>query len=73
MAEAVVLVVLAFGLALGTYYVAQSPAFWVGLVKHVAKEVAPVLTRRMSKADEEAWHDCNRRAGKWNARKRRCE
>lgn len=73
MTEAVVLMALVAGLAVGTYYVAQAPSFWVGLVVHVAKEISPVFTRRKPKNLEDQWRECMLKGGKWNDRKQRCE
>ena len=73
MQEALVLIAIVIGLAVGSYLVAQSPAFWIGVLKQVARELAPIVTKRMPPEDEEAWRKCQLRGGKWNERKRRCE
>ena len=61
------------GLAAGGFMIARSPAFWVGMGKELLKELLPVLTKRMTPDQEQAWRDCNRRNGTWNQRKKRCE
>lgn len=35
--------------------------------------IIDVLGKRMTPEEEKAWHDCIRRAGKWNHAKKRCE
>lgn len=73
MQEAIVIIALIAGLAIGTYFVARAPEFWVGILSHVIKSMVPVLTKRMTPEQEAAWRDCIRRGGKWNNHKRRCE
>ena len=73
---ALILVALA-GIFAGAVLVAQRPSFWYGLGSEAVKSALPVLityiTRRMPEDQEKAWRDCERRGGKWNHRKRRCE
>lgn len=73
MQEAIVIIALIAGLAIGTYFVARAPEFWIGILSHVIKSMVPVLTKRMPPEQEAAWRDCIRRGGKWNNHKRRCE
>lgn len=73
MSEAVVLIACVLGLAIGTYFVAKSPDFWFGLITHVAKEMMPIIAKRMPPDQEAAWRECEKRNGKWNHRKKRCE
>lgn len=73
MYEAIAVLAIVAGLAAGTYFVAQSPAFWVGLVKEVVRGLIPIITKRMPPEQEAAWRDCVRRNGKWNHLKNRCE
>jgi hypothetical protein len=73
MTEAVVLIAMVVGLAIGTYFVARSPAFWVDMITHVVRGLVPVLTKRMPPEQEAAWRDCIRRGGKWDHLKKRCD
>lgn len=73
MYEAIFLIAIVAGLVLGAYFAAPKPALWVGLAKEVAKELIPVVTKRMPPEQEAAWRDCIRRNGKWNHQKKRCE
>lgn len=73
MQEAIVIVALIAGLAIGTYFVARAPEFWIGMLSHVIKSMVPVLAKRLPPEQEAAWRDCIRRGGKWNNHKRRCE
>jgi hypothetical protein len=44
-----------------------------GLVRIAAQAALDTLEAdRMSEAEEAAWRDCQRRGGKWDARKKRC-
>lgn len=71
------LVIVALGLFVGVVLAARNPAFWVGFGKAVLVAAMPKLvefvTRRMPPEQEQAWRDCQRRGGKWNHLKRRCE
>jgi hypothetical protein len=73
---ALIAVVLA-GLLAGAFLVAQRPSFWFGLGTVMLKAGMPYviryITKRMPPEQEKAWRDCERRGGKWNHLKRRCE
>ena len=71
--EIVAIVVLLMGVGAGGYLVAQRPAFWVGLAMALLQRAWPYLTRRMTPAQEQAWRECERRGGRWNHLKKRCE
>ena len=73
MYEVLFLIAIFGGLAVGTYFIARSPEFWAGLLSHVIKSMLPTLAKRMPPEQEAAWRDCQRRGGKWNNHKRRCE
>ena len=68
---------LVIGVAAGTMLVVRSPVFWVGLGQAVAKAALPaiiaVILKRKPPAEEQAWRDCQRRGGRWNHLKKRCE
>lgn len=65
------------GVAAGTAMVVRSPTFWVGMGHAIVKAAMPailaVVLKRMPPEEEKAWRECERRGGKWNHRKRRCE
>ena len=65
------------GLFAGAFLVAQRPSFWMGLGTELIKPVIPsvvrYMTKRMPPEQEAAWRECQKRGGKWNAHKRRCE
>lgn len=73
---ALILVALA-GIFAGAILVAQRPSFWYGLgaeaIKSALPKIVEIVTKRMPPEQEKAWRDCERRGGKWNHRKRRCE
>lgn len=73
MTEAIVLIALVIGLAVGTYFVARSPVFWVEMINHVVRGLVPILSKRMPPEQEAAWRDCIRRGGEWDHIKRRCK
>lgn len=73
MTEAIVLIALVIGLAVGTYFVARSPVFWVEMITHVVRGLVPILSKRMPPEQEAAWRDCIRRGGEWDHIKRRCK
>lgn len=61
------------GLSMGAFMVARSPKFWIGMGEEVFKKMLPILTKRMTPEEEAAFQACNRRNGKWNHLKKRCE
>jgi hypothetical protein len=71
--EIAAIVVLLLGIGAGGFLVAQRPTFWLGMLTAVVKELLPVILRRMTPAEEAAWRECQRRNGKWNHSKKRCE
>lgn len=75
--EGVAIAVVLLGLGAGAYLVAQRPSFWIELGTRLLKAVFPfvlaLITKRMDPAIEKAWRDCERRGGKWNHQKKRCE
>lgn len=73
MTEALVLIALVAGLAIGTYFVARSPSFWVDMITHVVRGLVPILNKRMTPEQEAAWRDCIRRNGRWDPIKKRCD
>jgi hypothetical protein len=74
--SALVLAVL-FGVGSAAFLVMRSPAFWGDVGKELFTKAWPqiwaVLSKRMDPDTEKAWRDCQRRGGKWNYHKRRCE
>jgi hypothetical protein len=73
MTEAIVIIALIAGLAIGTYFVARAPEFWIGLLSHVVKSMVPVLSKRMPPEQEAAWRDCIKRGGEWDHARKRCK
>lgn len=75
--EFAALSILFVGLGAGAFLVAQRPSFWAALASSAVKAALPaaisVLTKRMPPDQEKAWRDCQKRGGKWNHLKRRCE
>ena len=75
--EVALIVVALAGIFAGAVLVAQRPSFWYGIgseaVKAVIPKVVELVITRMPPDQEKAWRDCERRGGKWNHRKRRCE
>lgn len=75
--EAAATVVVLAGLGAGAFLVAQRPAFWVEFGFRILKAVLPsiwgYLSKRMTPAQEKAWRECERRGGRWNHLKKRCE
>ena len=71
--------VLAVLLAAGSaaFLVMRSPAFWGEVGKELFSKAWPkiwaVLSKRMDPETERRWRECERRGGKWNHVKRRCE
>lgn len=75
--EAVLLASVCLGIVAGVALIMQRPSFWFGLgmvaYRAALPELIRIATRRMSPKDEQAWRDCQRRSGRWNHIKRRCE
>lgn len=65
------------GLLGGAYVVAQRPTFWIEfgtrLFQRLAPKILAYLTKRMDPETERRWRECERRGGKWNHHKKRCE
>jgi hypothetical protein len=65
------------GIGGASFMVFRSPAFWGDVISEIATkawpEIVKVFTKRMDPETEKAWRDCQRRGGKWNQHKRRCE
>lgn len=61
------------GVTAGTVLVVRSPSFWGSMVKAAVLAMLPIILKRMPAEDEQAWRDCQRRNGRWNHQKRRCE
>jgi hypothetical protein len=70
--EIVAVAVLLLGVGAGGYLVAQRPTFWVGLGIAVFKSLLPLLAKRMTAEQEQAFHDCVRRGGEWDHIRKRC-
>lgn len=52
------------------------PVIWKHVKKPIVRHILPVVLRVFKRYDPEteaAWRDCERKAGKWNFRTRRCE
>lgn len=71
--DAALLAALLLGLVAGGFMVARSPVFWIGLAKEVVRGMLPIMLKRMTPEQEQAWRDCERRGGKWNHQKKQCE
>lgn len=75
--DAALFLALLLGLGAGGFMVARSPVFWIGFGKALFAALAPAvfayITKRMDPATEAAWRECERRGGKWNHIKKRCE
>lgn len=58
------------------WFAFQRPEFVAGLVAAAAgaawRALLPEIGRRMPPEDEARWRDCQRRGGRWDARKKRC-
>lgn len=63
--------------AVSVWLAFQNPHFVLGLataaVGAAVKAAIPTVTKRMPPELEKAWRDCQRRGGKWNHQKKRCE
>jgi len=62
-----------FGLTAGAFMVARSPAFWLGMGEEVFKKMLPIIAKRMSPEDEEAWRKCILKGGEWDYKKKKCK
>ena len=71
--EIAALAVLLIGIGAGGFLVAQRPTFWAGLVAVGFKAALPYLLKRMPLEQEQAFRDCQKRAGKWDHFRRRCK
>jgi hypothetical protein len=75
--EGVAVALVLVGLMAGGYIAAQRPAFWIEFGGRIFKKLLPIIfayaTKRMPPEQEKAWRDCERRGGKWNHFKKRCE
>lgn len=67
-----------FGVAaLSVWGAFRNPAFLAGLVAVVAKaavkELAPIVTKRMTPEQEDDFQRCVRRGGEWDHARKRCK
>lgn len=80
--EAVATVVILAGLGAGAFLIAQRPAFWVEFGFRILKAIAPsiwgYISKRMTPAEEAAWHQAERRGqgdewlrDRWRRRRQR--
>jgi hypothetical protein len=74
--EGVGIALVCIGLLGGAFVVAQRPAFWIEfgarLIQRLAPRIVAYLTKRMDPVTEARWRECERRGGKWDHRKKRC-
>lgn len=65
------------GVGSAAFLVMRSPAFWGDVVKELATKAWPqilgILTKRMDPETEARWRECQRRGGKWDHRRKRCD
>lgn len=65
------------GVAAGTALIVRNPNWWLGMGRAIVAAAMPevlwVITKRMTPEQEKAWRDCERRGGRWNHLKKRCE
>jgi hypothetical protein len=75
--EGVGVAIVCLGLFAGAYVVSQRPSFWLEFGTRLLAKLLPliwrVVSKRMDPETEKAWRDCQRRGGKWNYHRRRCE
>ena len=75
--EIAAIVVLLIGIGAGGFIVAQSPTFWLGLIRAAVQPVLPLLlalvAKRMTPEKEQEWRDCLRRGGEWDHHRKRCK
>lgn len=78
--EGVAIFVICAGLGAGAFLVSQRPSFWIEFGARLGtvlfKALLPklmLLAQRMPADEEKAWRDCQKRGGRWNYQKRRCE
>jgi hypothetical protein len=65
------------GIGGASYAVFSSPKFWGNVIKEIALKAWPaiqqVLTKRMDPETEKRWRECERRGGKWDHMRKRCD
>jgi hypothetical protein len=65
------------GVGSAAFLVMRSPAFWGDLVTQIASkawpEIMKILTKRMDPETEKRWRECQRRGGKWDHVRKRCD
>ena len=75
--EIALVIAVLVGAASGTALVVRSPAFWAEIGAAALKASFPAIqaymTKRMTPELEKAWRDCEKRGGKWNNFRKRCE
>lgn len=65
------------GVGSAAFLVMRSPGFWIDAARQIGRELLPkvtqIITKPMPPEQLKAWQDCQRRGGKWNHFKKRCE
>jgi hypothetical protein len=65
------------GVGSAAFLVMRSPAFWGDVGKELFSKAWPqiwaVLSKRMDPEAEARWRECERRGGRWDHRRKRCD
>jgi hypothetical protein len=65
------------GIGGASFMVFRSPAFWGDVISEIAAkawpEIVKVFTKRMDPETEKRWRECERRGGKWDHMRKRCD
>jgi hypothetical protein len=65
------------GIGGASFMVFRSPAFWGDVISEIATkawpEIVKVFTKRMDPETERRWRECERRGGKWDHMRKRCD
>lgn len=65
------------GVGSAAFLVMRSPKFWSDVVSELAlkawPEIQKIITKRMDPETEARWRECERRGGKWDHKRKRCD
>lgn len=71
--EVIAYVLVGLGLLAGAFVFARRPAFWIEFGWRIFQALLPYITKRMDPETEARWRECERRGGKWDHKRKRCD
>jgi hypothetical protein len=66
-------VLVGLGLIAGAFLFARRPSFWIEFGARLFQALLPHITKRMDPETERRWRECERRGGKWDWHRKKCD